>query len=586
MENGSERPSPSEPADRLAPADAARASQPSELNRLTCILYNHNPFYLVSCLLVIYGFQDLALTEGQVVEKTLTMTGGIGVYALLMAVVCVAVVRLAKVWEDARSLLLVVLISLVAARTGFDELCIADQTNAIAIAGVVSAIIFACIESVLWLCRLRLSFWYRLSLYSHFAILVASPLILGRAVAERNDALANYGSLLFSIAISTTLLMLIPAVRRGNRSIEQEKSSKTDPSERPPWSWPLYPLSAFVVLWVLSGIRAHAIWVSFGFYGTAGKFEPFLLMPLLAATIVVMAETGIGLRSRRLMKAATLLPPFLLLCGVTRGGATWLPMHYDLTHHCGSALTVCCAATFLIYAWLTARHVPHASFGLPGTLLLTASVAPMPTGGWLADAEAWMLVALSAMMLLAMALRRKENQWMWAFTSCVFSIAIAMAGQAHGEQTIGLMGASVFALTSMLIIGAFYDSKLASVLRNVAAIAMTMLVCFALSRAVLHEQYAFALIAIGLCVTSLAYGYWIARKGWLLTSALQAMFLVVALSVQSHRSGALQRVNWPLASGAACLCIGCVITTAKTGILRRLIQRRTVAGSVRFRSGL
>lgn len=589
MEHGSETESVFDPSVKEKPTKAMIVKP----NPVTTFVYNHNPFYLISCLLVVYGCQDLALSEGGVVEKTMTMTGGICLYAILMVFVCIAVVRIAKVWEDARSLLMVVLICLVAATTGFDELCIADGDRAIAFAGAVSAVILVAIESVLWCCRLPLGFWYRVSLYAHFAVLVVSPLLLGRAVSNRNDSLANWGSTLFSVAVSGTILLLIPAMRCGAASVTPHaalEDSKADPetneTNASPWRWPMYPICAFVVLVSLSGIRAHAIWVSFGFYGTAGKFEPFLLMPMLASAIVVLVETSIGLRSRKMMKWSVILPPFLLLCGVTRAGATWLPIQYDLTYQFGSALTVCCGVSFLIYAWMAARHIPKSSYGMPAMLLLAALIAPMPSHGVLSGMEAWMLVGMSGAILVLLAMQQKSAAVMWTLSAFVLSSAIVMAGEAYGERTIGLIAGSTLTISSMLIIGACYEGTLASVLRHFAALAMTVLVGVAIAFSTFHQQPALNSFAASICFTSFLYGCWITRKGWLFVGAVQATLLALAFSYQTHQSGAFHRVNWPLASGAACLCVGCMITTAKTGVHRRRMFRRRKDVTVRFRPGL
>ena len=71
-------------------------------------LYTHNPFYLISCGLILYGLQGLAMRGGDLLSKSLAMAGGISVYTILMIVTCIAVVRWGKVWEDARSIFFVV----------------------------------------------------------------------------------------------------------------------------------------------------------------------------------------------------------------------------------------------------------------------------------------------------------------------------------------------------------------------------------------------------------------------------------------------------------------------------------------------
>ena len=556
-----------------SPADVAAAGQ----NSFAKVLYNQNPFYLISCLLVIYGCQSLAISGGGLIEKSFSMAGGIATYTLLMAFVCIAVVRLAKVWDDARSIFIVVVISLVAVTTGFDELCIGDQPMALAFGSATAVLVILVTECVLWVCRIRFSFWYRVAFYSHFVVLIGFPLLLGRAVAMRNDPLANWGSVLFSIAIGATTLLLIPALRRGPNSIAENGT---------PWRWPLYPLSAFLVMLVLAGIRSHAIWISFGFYGTAGKFEPFLLLPILAAVLVCIAETGIGLGKRSLQHVALICTPGLLLCGITRHGVTWLPIQSDMQYLFGSALTVSLGVIFVVYLWMTVRGVRHAIFGLPATLMAMGFLAPLPQAGETIGLESWMFPAAACVILLWMTLRVRKNDWLWTALAGVATTTIAMLGQSQGRQSDGLIAATVFATFSMLIIGALFKSELAFCLRCLAAVAMTIGVIVVLVRS-LDDPNDLTLYAAGaVAILSLFYGVVIRRRGWLGVATVQGLIFCAMISYHGHRSGKLRRINWPIASGLACLCVGVAITTGKTGMYRRLAERKFDKHPSRFKPGL
>ena len=75
--------------------------------------YNNNPFYVISAALVLYGlhvsFADsLDPTEGWTFTQLL-----IG-YMLLLGATSVAIVRLGQVWEDARTLVLLVSLLMIA----------------------------------------------------------------------------------------------------------------------------------------------------------------------------------------------------------------------------------------------------------------------------------------------------------------------------------------------------------------------------------------------------------------------------------------------------------------------------------------
>ena len=303
-------------------------------------LHTHNPFYLISCFLIIYGLQDWAgtsasrLVDGVVlandsVDKAARMFGGIAAYSLLMVITCIAVVRLGKIWEDARSIFLVVLISMVALSSSFDEVCISEWNPAVWFACVGFLLVMVLSEFLIRCCGLRLSGWYRLALYAFLAVFFAVPPLLGYSVIHRHDQLANAGSVYFSVAIAAAMLVLVPAVRQGHRGARRNGT---------PWKWPLFPLTIFGILIVLAAIRTHAIWMSFGFHGQRVQFEPMLLLPMLAAIVVLIVEAGLGQRKSWLTQLATLASPSLLACGLSGGGMTHLPIRHDVAIYFGSGL--------------------------------------------------------------------------------------------------------------------------------------------------------------------------------------------------------------------------------------------------------
>ena len=288
-------------------------------------LYTQNPFYLLSCFLVIYGLQATPLLGDDLLSKTLSLAGGLTAYTVLMAITSLGVIRLGKVWEDGRSILLVVVISLVALSTALDELCINQWKIAtlLATGGFFATIILS--EAVLRGCAIRLPTWYRLSYYSLFAVFFATPVGLGYAVSERYDSVAGWGSVIFSCLVAAALLLLIPAMR-GRRVMVRRNGT--------PWTWPLYPLSAFVVLIVLAGIRSHAIWMSFGFFGETIGFEPFLLLPIAFAILILVAETDAGRRRQTLAMGTLYAAPLMLLCGLGHNEITSLPIQRQTANVC------------------------------------------------------------------------------------------------------------------------------------------------------------------------------------------------------------------------------------------------------------
>ncbi|MGZ0169258.1 MAG: hypothetical protein ACKVHE_06865 [Planctomycetales bacterium] len=99
--------------------------------RIAKFLYNHKPFYLISACLFVYGLQavfrpgevDLLFNRFEVayIDPWFLMLGLCRV-TLLMGVTAYLIVRFGKVWDDARSLVLVLLLMFLAIFVSFDEI--------------------------------------------------------------------------------------------------------------------------------------------------------------------------------------------------------------------------------------------------------------------------------------------------------------------------------------------------------------------------------------------------------------------------------------------------------------------------------
>ncbi|MDM4018566.1 hypothetical protein [Roseiconus lacunae] len=542
--------------------DVESLRQPTTFARL---LYNHNPFYLISCLLIIYGCQSLAIGGGDVLEKSSTMAGGLAIYSILMAIVCMGVVCFAKVWDDARSIFIVVIISLVATTTGFDELCIERPTLAIGFALASTGLVLLVTETVLTICRIRLSTWYRLSYYAFFAVLIGFPVILGDAVADRNDSLANWGSVLFSSVVGCCFLLLIPAVRQGAVAVADNGT---------PWQFPLYPLSAFVVMAVLAIVRSHAIWMSFGFYGTAGNFEPFLTLPIAAAAMILIAEAGLGLKHRLLQHVALVATPLLFFCGQTNSGRTHLPIANELAQYVGGAATASAMVILCLYVYYAVRRIRGALYGIPLVCSIMTIFAPLPVTFVEFGVERWMLFTATGLIWSLMALASRLVEWMWLAHAAMIAVAIVLAGESFGVAMNHWIVAAVYVLVLFLTIGAIFESDLATVLRHVAAAEMVISGAVILFHFLQQSRIELACILFVFAVLMTAYAFLVNRQGWLKIAGIQACLFVGALAFQGHRQGQLYRVNWPIASGVISLGIGLAITTGKSGRYADWLSKR------------
>ncbi|MDA8744246.1 hypothetical protein N9N28_06420 [Rubripirellula amarantea] len=540
----------------------------SERPTLGRFLYTHNPFYLISCFLVIYGLQGWAVRGEDLWLKSASMAGGLVAYTLLMMVTCIAVVRWGKVWEDARSIFLVVLIGVTALSISYDELCMFNPGLALAMAVACGLFSIMVCESVMRGCRLRLSRWYRTALYAMLAVFFISPVAFGAALHNRLDDYANSGAIVFSFAMGAAMLFLVPTVRKGQASAGINDA---------PWRWPWYPLSAFGLLVVLAGIRSHAIWMSFGFRGSPVVFEPILLMPMMASCILLLAEAGLGQQREKWVRVALLSTPLLLLMGLSRQGMTNLPMQSDLQYWVGSGWTLALLVVLAIYAYLTLRRVRFAEFGIPGVLLFSSATARMPGVLEPLGLEHWMLAAAAVLVSLSMVLRHRDSDWLWSLWAAMVTMAIAMAGRAYGLDREGYLASSLFAIGSMMVIGACFETSLGQCLRVVAAVGFVIAAGMASYRWERIGDVSSAVLVLLFCgAVASAYAFWIKRWGWFCVTGVQVMVFVMMVSWSGYRSGRFREVNWPISSGLACFGVGVAITTSKTAFYDRLKRWRQV----------
>src|SRR5262249_12356083 len=155
-------------------------------------IYNHNPFYVISAVLVLYGlhisFADsLDPTEGWTFTQIL-----IG-YMLLLGATSVAIVRLGQVWEDARTLVLLVSLLMIALASSFDRVCLdnAAQGGRFLASGLGCSLLVS--EILIRFLRVRFPWKYRLPFYLLLVLLFGYPIWLGHlSLQSRNMEMSWY----------------------------------------------------------------------------------------------------------------------------------------------------------------------------------------------------------------------------------------------------------------------------------------------------------------------------------------------------------------------------------------------------------
>ncbi|MEO0531240.1 MAG: hypothetical protein AAF266_11800, partial [Planctomycetota bacterium] len=256
-------------------------------------VYPNNPLYLVSVVLVLWGIHLASAADRSSGGLT---TGLLFGYITMLATAGWLVVRLGKVWEDARTVLLAVLLMFTALSTSYDHLCLDDPT-----AGgrrLATAFAFSCVTVELLLrgLGLRLPALYRVPFYLQLAVLFAFPAYLGQLSVDGHDADMCLGVLLFGVAAAGSLLALVPAIRCR---------ALYDSGNGTPWSWPFYPWSVFVFMAIAMAVRSWMLSVSFSHAkGLEAAFSPYFLSPIILAIALLLLEIGLRHASKPTQGAA------------------------------------------------------------------------------------------------------------------------------------------------------------------------------------------------------------------------------------------------------------------------------------------
>ena len=546
----------------------------TQKNPLGAFLYTQNPFYLISCGFVLYGLQVAATKYADQFLRTSFLSGSLAIYAALMAITAILVVRWGKIWDDARTILLVVVIALLAVSVSADELCIANRSQALLFLGFGGIGAFVISELVFALCKIRFVFWHRLPYYAMLAVFFITPLIAGYFRTSGGE-LQNLSPLVFSILAAGALLLLIPAVRGGEKMAQGNGT---------PWNWPLYPLSLFVILAVIAGLRSHAIWMSFGNLRGEMTLEPLLLVPLGLAILTLMFEYGLAHKQEDnkhhdFVRFAMIASPAALLGGVASFAK--IPMQFDagLATYGGSAMTVTLALMAAFYVYACIRKVPGAAHAIALTVFAMSMVGKVPLALQEYGIEHWMaaVAACGIYYVLCLMLGASERLWL-GFTA--MTAATLVSTGVHVQQTFpALIMAAVWCLLMAMWIGWMFDTQLAKWLRTMSAAA---LVIAAVACCVWHfskgNHEAVVPTLIAMTLISAVYLHFVRRSGWIyVTSLLAACALIVGGStwLDIWMFTSIGKSHWQLKTGLACFCVGVVITSAKTGVYHRNLNRVT-----------
>jgi hypothetical protein len=342
-------------------------------------VYTHNPFYAISAVLMLYATQAAYAKLELAASNWWMMTGVLAAYTLVLATIGVWIVRWAKVWEDARSILLLLLVLFLAVSISADGLFVKAETAAAATSLLLCGFLFsaAVSESVLWGAGVRLGARYRIPYHLLLALFYLAPWWYSRGLHPRSEDSLNWQLILFPVAAAALFLTLLPAVRGGARYVAGNGT---------PWPWPWFPGTAFGVIAAAVGLRSYALTMTFGLSGSIWRRIPrgrvivfdtiwgtYFLVPLALASLILLLEVGLVAGNRRSTRRVVGAAPLLLFLALPWGdGPVFQEFLWNFMRTLGSPLWITIWLLLAFYSWAWARGVQGAGRdGLVAALLLS-----------------------------------------------------------------------------------------------------------------------------------------------------------------------------------------------------------------------
>lgn len=526
-----------------------------------------NPFYVISAGLFLLGLK-VSFGDPALATDTWAMMGGLAGYTLLLAATACLLVRFGNVWDDIRTVLLLVVLMFLATSVTFDEVLVLTPERGAVCCLLGLALAVAVSEAILRGIRLKLPAWLRGPYYLLLALFFVYPLVLNSWVNQPRSEAMLWGLYGCGPVAGLIFLTLLPAIRRGPDYVRDNGS---------PWPWPLYPWTLFGMLALAVPARSFLLCWSMHLLDNDDRdalvFGPHFLAPFGLAIAVVLLEIGLQARRRGPVAVALCLPVLMaLFCLVGhRTDAIYghfLEVFRDRVGGYPAFVMLLAAGVFYGYAAL--RRAPLAVEALTATLVALGFVGPttLAWGDWTAPQTAPLLAA-GVLQLLVGILSGASWRVLWGGTVTVLAFAPWGAGIDVPYRAIVLGHLVVAALLS---IGAIFDDPLALVLRVIGTTAV-LLACVVVLFAPLEPfgvpPWLSVVYPLVMAALLAAYGLWLAEA-----FAVGGAVVMLALWLMSQTwvgylmlRQAVRGLDY-LVGSLLFLALAVFVSLAKAGVLR------------------
>ncbi|MDX1970063.1 MAG: hypothetical protein SFV23_23015 [Planctomycetaceae bacterium] len=568
------------PAPTAPPAPVLRLPSltPSPLHRIGRYLFNHNPFYPLSAVLVLLGLHSLFHDEyaaqnlTQIGFNNGILWGVLAGYATLMAATAVWLVRWGRVWDDARTILLTLVLLLAAISVNCDKPIVLHLPAAtwFLVGGLAFVLVLS--EATLRLTRIALPWSLRAPMYLYFALFFLYPVLLDythNTIGDSNNALGLQetllGVLLFPTVAGLITLSLIPAAMQGPNLARRITAA---------WTWPCYPWSLFVVLGVAVVMRAFYLTITFHpRAGTDSAFAPYFLTPFAMAIAAVIFELGRSVGHRFTQNLALAFPllwlPMSLTDAPVRGAAgQFLQLHLQTI---GSPMQVTLAGLLILYVYAMLRRGPEwLPSAVTALVCLAAVVGPHTVNADTFGPLNWQPLAAAAVLSGVRAIRQRTASLPWGLAATLGVFSLTVAGWDTSWTAYRFAAPIHLWLLSLLVIGVTLKDAAAKALLQVVGAAAVAL-AFGVTVYSARSYYGLSASLTMTYVSTWTIALWLAwslNRGRDLLSA--AALVSVAATLQSLvttsavlRSSSNPRAWALLLVGAISFAIGILVSARK-----------------------
>lgn len=540
-------------------------------------LWTNNPFYFISALLMLYAVRS-SYGELQIgAINCWVMMGVLAIYTSVLAAVGVMIVRWGRVWDDARSIFLLLLLMFLAVSVSADDLFVTMESPTAAVALLAFGLVFSIMifQFVLRGARIRLGAAFQVPFILFLALFYVTPWWCSPELHPRDALSLDWTVFLFPQIAALLCLTLLPAVRRGQQYVSNNGT---------PWAWPWFPWAAFGFIAGAVLLRSYALSLTFSQTGPIWMapgsrtgivldtiWRPYFVGPFVLSVLLLILEAGLTSGNSRLVRRVMLATPLLLpLAWPWSTTLASIEFVSRVTTTIGSPLWLTVWMLVAFHGWACFRRVPGATVGLVGMVSLLGFIGPQTISLPTLEVQPTPIFLVGTMLAIAGILRRSSATALGgvAFSTCALWLVLPQSMLSTYRMTICYH----VVLVACLLLSLFLGDRFARMLRQVgawwlplSALAVTTVPIAAEVPTHWKLLYVTALTAVCLACAQVSHSrsYW---AGFVGTSSVLG-YSLAAVGFRSAGSvvgrSAVTAFSWSIGT----LLIGALISAYKAGWL-------------------